>query len=651
MEPELQCPVCLRQLVRPVLLACSHPVCLGCARSLARPSDDELDKESVYSEADSGVVCGSRGSSAGGPEPGWVSCVTCGRPSPLDALRPCLLLERLLPLFGRASAPVSCQLCEGEPRPAAVLCQQCRVHYCSECQRRCHPRRGPLAEHSLLPAPAPGPPPPPPAADPLRCWRHPAAEYELFCAACDELACAECRADGGHKGHELHPLADAVKAQKTALSRTLQSLSERAKSATEVIHRLRKAPETVGESCAALEQAISDQCDALVAAVMARKQRLLAHVRQESQRKTAAAREQVTSWTGQIQRTTGILRFCIETLKEPNSVAFLQMGGKLQSRADSVLLSIDEELKALTQSQSQSQSQVELTLDTTSVEHAIKHMSFMQMKPPGPPVIVHEECCSENNSVVLSWRADAASFVEGHVLELDDGGGGPFTEVYCGSQTVCTIDGLHFNSVYRARIRSYNATGPGPYSQPVRLQTAEVAWFALDPVVSHPQLRFSDSDSAVTCESFEPCVALATTGFSRGTHYWEFTLERYDGNADPSFGVARLDVTKSQMLGADSLGWSMYIDAQRSWFMHSGRHEGRAEGGVRTGSVVGVLLDLATKQLSFFVDGRPQGGVAFTELSGTFYPAVSINRNCRVRLRTSLEPPTSDLSGSDSDGS
>ena len=67
------------------------------------------------------------------------------------------------------------------------------------------------------------------------------------------------------------------------------------------------------------------------------------------------------------------------------------MGGKLQSRADSVLLSIDEELKALTQSQSQSQSQVELTLDTSAVEHAVKHMSFMQMKRKhaNPTVIRH----------------------------------------------------------------------------------------------------------------------------------------------------------------------------------------------------------------------------------------------------------------------
>ena len=76
-----------------------------------------------------------------------------------------------------------------------------------------------------------------------------------------------------------------------------------------------------------------------------------------------------------------------------------------------------------------------------------------------------------------------------------------------------------------------------------------VAWFALDPAASHPQLRFSDNNGAVSCDSFEPCVAMATTGFSRGVHYWEFTLERYDGNADPAFGVARLDANKSQMLG------------------------------------------------------------------------------------------------------
>ena len=90
-----------------------------------------------------------------------------------------------------------------------------------------------------------------------------------------------------------------------------------------------------------------------------------------------------------------------------------------------------------------------------------------------------------------------------------------------------------------------------------------VAWFVLDPAASHPQLSFSDSNAAVSCDSFEPCVAMATTGFSRGVHYWEFTLEQYDGNADPAFGVARLDATKSQMLGKTSLAvclsWTLLV--------------------------------------------------------------------------------------------
>lgn len=58
--------------------------------------------------------------------------------------------------------------------------------------------------------------------------------------------------------------------------------------------------------------------------------------------------------------------------------------------------------------------------------------------------------------------------------------------------------------------------------------------------------------------------------------------------------------------GKDDKGWSMYIDKQRSWFMHANMHDQRSEGGIQPGSTVGVLLDLDRHQLSFYVNEEPQ---------------------------------------------
>jgi len=62
----------------------------------------------------------------------------------------------------------------------------------------------------------------------------------------------------------------------------------------------------------------------------------------------------------------------------------------------------------------------------------------------------------------------------------------------------------------------------------------------------------------------------------------------------------------NSLSGNDESGWSMYIDKQRSWFMHCRSHEQWCEGGIQVGSTVGVLLDLNKHQLSFFVNDEPQ---------------------------------------------
>jgi hypothetical protein len=55
---------------------------------------------------------------------------------------------------------------------------------------------------------------------------------------------------------------------------------------------------------------------------------------------------------------------------------------------------------------------------------------FFSFRPhptvPLAPQIIPKDCSAENNSVTVAWQAPNHSFVQGYVLELDDGSGGEF---------------------------------------------------------------------------------------------------------------------------------------------------------------------------------------------------------------------------------
>ncbi|KAJ8968911.1 hypothetical protein NQ317_016521 [Molorchus minor] len=458
------------------------------------------------------------------------------------------------------------------------------------------------------------------------------------------------------------PSQEIMTSKETELSHNLQQLSERARSTTEFIQRLKGMSDKVNENCEEFEAVVSAQCEALIQAIHNRRIQLLECIRQDKEIRVRALKDQVVTCTQRLQQTTALLQFCIEALKETDSAAFLQIGSMLISRVANTDHSWHKEWTAPRVSP-----HFDLTLDDKSVLRAIDQLNFIQMKPyvdgeervpaaPAAPTIIPEECSAENNSVTVAWQPPPHSHVEGYVLELDDGNGGDFREVYCGVETICTVDGLHFHCLYNARVKAFNSSGEGEYSDLIGLQTAEVAWFTFDPILSGPGLQYSEDNTRVTGEGWEHRVALGSVGFSRGIHYWEFTIDKYDADTDPAFGIARIDVTRDKMLGEDLYvhGLSIYKhnlhrgnlglgNVHRSPAIlvpARGAHEQRVEGGIHVGSTIGVLLDLDQHILSFFVNEEPQGSVAFRDLYGVFYPAVSLNRGVSVTVHTALDPPS-----------
>lgn len=287
MEEELKCPVCGSFYREPIILPCSHNLCQACARNILVQTPEsespqsrrasgsgvsdydylDLDKMSLYSEADSGY--GSYGGFASAPttpcqkSPNGVRVFPPAMPPPATHLSPALapvprnscitcpqchrslilddrglrgfpknrVLEGVIDRYQQSkAAALKCQLCEKAPKEATVMCEQCDVFYCDPCRLRCHPPRGPLAKHRLVP-PAQGRVSR--RLSPRKvstCTDHELENHSMYCVQCKMPVCYQCLEEGKHSSHEVKALGAMWKLHKvspkkpTPIFRRLRSL-------------------------------------------------------------------------------------------------------------------------------------------------------------------------------------------------------------------------------------------------------------------------------------------------------------------------------------------------------------------------------------------------------------------------------------------
>jgi tripartite motif-containing protein 9/67 len=226
------------------------------------------------------------------------------------------------------------------------------------------------------------------------------------------------------------------------------------------------------------------EIDEMIRLLELKKKELVDFIDTENRTRAKSIKDQVGYLSSKIQKTTGLLQFCVETLKEPDAASFLQLSEHLINR----MSDIEARFPPVDIDYTQTDLGFDFMLGGEQLVKEIKKLHYKQVKVPTAPCFTAEECRSDTTAtapvIYLSWQAKAASqlgqsksvasintvannsnSLQGYILEIDDGTfDGQFKQVYCGSDTKCQVTGLVSNCCYNARVKAFNQAGCSEYS-------------------------------------------------------------------------------------------------------------------------------------------------------------------------------------------
>lgn len=112
---------------------------------------------------------------------------------------------------------------------------------------------------------------------------------------------------------------------KAELSHILQSLSTKAKSASDFVSKLKSLPELIEENSAKTKTVLISEIDEMIRTLEMKKKEFVDYVDMEKTSRIKAIKDQIGQLSTRVQKTTGLLQFCVETLKEQDPSSFLQV--------------------------------------------------------------------------------------------------------------------------------------------------------------------------------------------------------------------------------------------------------------------------------------------------------------------------------------
>uniref|UniRef100_A0A7S4LM16 B box-type domain-containing protein n=1 Tax=Eutreptiella gymnastica TaxID=73025 RepID=A0A7S4LM16_9EUGL len=263
-EEEALCSVCMDLFDDPVILDCSHNVCMKCAESLhefQRRVEDPQPEPLKPDAAPSDVVTEAELSAIQCPECRKATAIPVGG---IRSLQRNLTLRNLvtrLQAEKQKSGPILCGVCE--EAPAAFDCEQCGFELCESCRNTQH-QKGKFKAHTVVPLGQWS------KARPKLCPLH-RKDLDLFCVKDQCTVCIYClQLSGDHQHHQVISMAEAVTRAKEEVEEVMQAIQQKA---TRMAADVTTIP-SLENRYAALEQEVSQFFSQVEAALHQRHEEL-----------------------------------------------------------------------------------------------------------------------------------------------------------------------------------------------------------------------------------------------------------------------------------------------------------------------------------------------------------------------------------------
>ena len=148
------------------------------------------------------------------------------------------------------------------------------------------------------------------------------------------------------------------------------------KQGAEEVNKLKQLSEKIASNCEDFKANINLQIDALIEMLQERRLRLLEFSDAERDSKKKVLKDQSSRCTSHLNRTSALIQFCIEILKEPDPVTYLQIGQQLASRASNQDFGWHKEMRT----KPETDPEFILSLDSKPLQMCIQSLDFAQLK-------------------------------------------------------------------------------------------------------------------------------------------------------------------------------------------------------------------------------------------------------------------------------